>query len=211
MKFVGEVNSNKIRKDGTRYDFRRHPNLLVDDGKEYILDFLAGIKSWHAPTETGSGVVGLMTFERKGGIGTCMFNNSSTERAAGTQFIPIGSCDYPIASTLLVSPEDSYLSNEVGTRVTLTATRRDQTVEFVGTFQVPGNISSGTKIREFGLFLGATGPTNDPSFFDAQKPSAMLCRSTLWGSGVCGGTGVYSDDPLIANDDIEIRWKFGEL
>lgn len=211
MKFVGEVSSNKIRKDGTRYDFRRHPNLLVDDGKEYILDFFAGIKSWHSPSSTGSGAVGLMTFERKGAIGTCIFNNSSTERAAGTYGIATGSCAYPIASTLLVSPEDSTLSNEVGTRVTLTATRRDQTVEFVGTFQVPGNIPSGTKVREFGLFLGSSGPTGDPSFFDAQKPYSMLCRSVLWGSGYCGVTGVYADDPITANDDIELRWKFGEL
>jgi len=61
------------------------------------------------------------------------------------------------------------------------------------------------------LFLKSTGPTADPSLIETEKPSAMLCRSSLWGSGVCGVTGVYTDDPLIANDDIEIRWKFGEI
>ena len=29
--------------------------------------------------------------------------------------------------------------------------------------------------------------------------------------GTGGVTGVYLDDPLIPDEDIEIRWKFGEL
>jgi len=212
MKFKGLVTSNKIKKNGERYEHRKHPNLLVDDGKEYILDGFAGIKSWHNLGAAGSGAVGLLTFKRYGGAGTCMFNNSSSERAVGTQGIPSGQiCNYPIGSTILVSPEDSNLSNEVGSRVVLTARRVDQTVEFIGRFNVPADIPSGTEIREFGLFLKSTGPTADPSLIETEKPSAMLCRSSLWGSGVCGVTGVYTDDPLIANDDIEIRWKFGEI
>lgn len=212
FKFEGEVTSCLVRKDGTKYNHKKYPNLLVDDGKEYILDFFAGLKSWHRPNATDSGVVGLLTFERFGGIGTSMFNNASVERAQGTNGIGTGvECSYPIGSTILVSPEDSSLSNEVGSRVSLTATRRDQTVEFVGRFEVPGNIASGTEIREFGLFLQSTGPTSDPSIIEIQKKFSMLCRTTLWGSGVCVTTPIYTDSPLVANDDVEIRWKFGEL
>ena len=211
MKIIGLVSSNKVNKDGERYEWREHPNLLVDDGKEYILDFVAGIKSWHVPGAAGSGVAGLMTFVRKGAAGDSMFNNASVERRDGIKGVPEGSSDYPTSSTQLVSPEDSTLSNEVGTRITLTARRVDQTVEFTGRFNVPGDIPSGTEIREFGLFLQSTGPSADPSFIEAQKPSAMLCRVSLWGSGTVGGTGVYTDDPLVANDDVEIRWKLGEL
>jgi hypothetical protein len=213
MKFKGLVEISNVRKDGSRYNIREYPNLLVDDGKEYILDFLAGIKSWHKPAATGSGVVGLMTFERFGAVGLSMFNNSSVDRAAGRDGILTGiQCNYPIASTILVSPEDSTLSNEVGTRIQLTATRRDQTVEFVGRFEVPGNLASGTQIREFGLFLQSTGPTSDPSLIEDQKNRTMLCRTSLWGSGVCAGPiPIYTDRPLTANDDVEIRWKFGEL
>jgi len=208
----GMVESNKIRKDGTRYDFRKHRNLLVDDGKEYILDGFAGIKTWHKPQETySSGTIDLWAWKRFGGAGACMFSNASVERANGINGIPSGSCDYPILSTQLVSPEDSTLSKQVGTRIQLTKTRRDQTVEFVGRFEVPGNIPSGTQIREFGLFLKPTGPSADPSFLESAKPYTMLCRTVLWGSGVCGVTGVYRDEPLIANDDVEIRWKFGEI
>ena len=209
--FKGIVFYNKRKKCGLRYDFGKTRNLLVDDGHEYILDFFAGLKSWHSPAAAGSGAVGLLTYVRQGGLGLCMFNNASEERVAGTNGIPSGSCSYPTLSTVLVSPEDSTLSNEVGSRVALTARRVDQTVEFYGKFEVPGDLPAGSRIREFGLFLQATGPTADPSFIDAEKPSAMLCRTALWGSGVCGTTGVYIDSPLIATDDIEIRWKFGEI
>ena len=211
MEFKGLVEISNVRKDGSRYNIREYPNLLVDDGKEYILDFLAGIKSWHVPAATESGVLGLMTFKRYGAVGLSMFNNASEDRAAGRNGILTGvDCDYPIASTVLVSPEDSTLSNEVGTRIELTATRRDQTVEFVGRFEVPGNLASGTEIREFGLFLQSTGPTSDPSLIEAQKSKTMLCRTTLWGSGV-DVVPVYTDNPLTANDDVEIRWKVGEM
>ena len=213
MKFKGLVEVNKKRKNSERYDYREFPNLLVDDGKEYILDFLGGIKTWHKPQNSySSGVVDLWTWKRFAEMVICMFNNSSTERVNDINGVPSGQiCSYPISTTMLVSPEDSFLSKSVGNRIQLTVRRVDQTLEFIGTFQVPGNIPSGSEIREFGLFLRHYGPSEDPSFLETQKPFTMLCRTTLWGSGVCGGTGVYTDNPLVANDDIEIRWKFGEI
>jgi len=212
LKLKGLVEVNTIHKDGRRENIGHYPNLLVDDGKEYILDFFGGLKSWHNPSATASGTAGLMTFKRYGALGDSMFHNSSVQRAQGLKGIPTGAQeDYPIVDTQLVSPEDSFLSSEIGNRVQLTVTRRDQTLEFVGRFLVPGDIPSGTQVREFGLFLRSTGPVNDPSFSDLSKPNTMLCRTVLWGSGVVGGTGVYTDNPLTALDDIEIRWKFGEL
>lgn len=210
MILKGMVQSNQIRKNGTRYDYRKKRNLLVDDGIEYILDFLSGRKSWHIPGATASGVGGLMTFDRYAGAGLCMFNNSSEERADGINGVS-GGASYPFTTTVLVSPEDSTLSREVGSRVKVTATRRDQTVEFTALFSVPGDIPSGTRIREFGLFLQSTGPSADPSQIEAQKPYSMLCRIAQWESGSVGVTGVYADSPIVATDDIEIVWKFGEL
>lgn len=208
--FKGEVESWKVKKNGVKYDFRKHPNLLVDDGFEYILDFFAGKKSWHTPGAEASGVAGLLSFTRWGGAGICMFNNSSSEARSGKNGVSGGDF-YPTTTTVLVSPEDSFLSNEVGSRSAVVAKRRDQTVEFTARFNVPGDIPSGTEIREFGLFLQATGPIADPSQVESQKPYSMLCRVTLWDSGVVGGTGVYTDGPLVATDDVEILWKFGEL
>ena len=210
IKLKGLVRSNKIRKNGKKYDWREFPNLLVDDGIEYILDGFAGRKSWHNPSATASGVGGLLTFDRYAAPGLCMFNNSSEEARSGKNGVSGGDF-YPITSTVLVSPEDSFLSREVGSRVKVTATRVDQTVEFTALFSVPGDIPSGTEIREFGLFLQSTGPTADPSQIEAQKPYSMLCRVSQWESGVVGVTGVYLDNPIIATDDIEILWKFGEL
>lgn len=218
MKLFGLEGSVEIRKGNKLISKKKiwgeFPNLLVDDGKEYILDFFGGRKTWHNPKDPGAygtGNVGLWTQPRYGAAGTCMFNNSSVERVAGTFGVPSGSCAYPITDTILVSPEDSTLSNEVGSRIQLTVDRRDQTLEFTGRFNVPGNLPTGVNIREFGLFLGSSGPDHDPSYHEGSKPSTMLCRVSIYGSGFCGVTGVYVDDPLIPDEDIEIRWKFGEF
>lgn len=212
LKLKGLVEIRKIYKDGRKEFIGEYPNLLVDDGKEYLLDFFGGRKSWHSPAATTSGSAGLLTFTRYIGAGRCMFNNSSLARAEGLNGIPTGSeASYPIATTELVSPEDSFLSREVGNRILATVNRRDQTLEFIATFNIPGDIPSGVKLREFGIFLQPTGPANDPSFTDVSKPQSMLCRTVLWGSGTIGGSGVYFDSPINAVTDIEIRWKFGEI
>ena len=201
------------------------PNLFVDDGKELMLDYLLGIKSWWNPleqTEYGSGNVGWNT-TRYIGLGTMMFNNSSFERASGIEGIPTGEeYSYPVDSTFLVSPEDSFLSKEVGNRVAVSCTRRDQTVEITALVQVPSDIPYGTKIREFGLFLKSTGPNHDPSQHEASKPYAMICRSALYDtgwyneSGPCnkddsGAKVCYSDDYYEVIDDIHLEWEFGEI
>lgn len=209
---------------------RTSPNLYVDDGKELTLDFLFGIQSWWNPlpqASYGSGNIGWDT-SRYIGIGLCMFNNSSAERAAGLNAIPSGSeCSYPVSDTYLVSPEDSSLSREATTsRVTSVCTRRDQTVEIKGYINVPGNVPNHTMIREFGIFLGATGPLHDPSYVESSRPNSMICRSALTGTGWYSNSGgaclpcssldpgavlCYFDDPYDAIDDVQFRWIFGEL
>ena len=105
----------------------------------------------------------------------------------------------------------------------MNAKRRDQTVEFSVSFNVPGDIPSGTDIRELGIFLGITGPTKDPSNSESQKSKSILCRSTIQNSGyynAAGATGnkgdpgfklCYVDEPLHVTNDIEVQWDFGEL
>lgn len=210
---------------------RTSPNLYVDDGKELTLDFLWGLKSWWNPLDQGaytSDNIGWNT-TRWVGFGACMFNNSSAERASGMNAIPSGSnCDYPVASTWLVEPEDSFLSREfVGsTRVALSCTRRDQTVEMSAIIDVPGDIPMGSYIREFGCFLSQTGPAHDPSYHDLSKPKAMICRASLFdtgwyclsggvctpcASGTVGAILCYENDSYYATGQIQFRWVFGEL
>ncbi len=203
-------------------------NLFVDDGKELTLDFLWGIASWWNYMDTGSYTssnIGWNT-TRYMGFGTCMFSNASQERVSGMTGIPSGEeCSYPVAETLLVSPLDSFLSNEIGQRVACQITRADQTVEIMAQADVPGDIPVGTALREFGMFLKASGPATDPSYSNANKDRAMICRSTRKGTGYygigpggcasvgSGSTGAvlcYYDDPYVVNADIQIRWKFGE-
>lgn len=215
MKFNNYVEVCFVDKEGKEYGHSRHPNLVVDDGMEYILDFMCGIATWHNymnEDSYGTGMVGLWNTTRYVGVGTCAFNNASSQRAFGRNALPTGTCatGFLIEDTLLVSNEDSTLSREVGTRVQPTKTREDQTVELAAEFTVPGDIPSGTEIREYGFFLSSSGPAQDPSYHDASKPNTMLCRAVRYTTGVCGGTGIYLDDPLVANDTIRIRWKVSD-
>ena len=208
---------------------RETVNLWVDDGKELTIDFLMGLVSWWNPkdqVEYEGGDSGWDT-PRKIGFGTCMFNNSSFARASGMEGIASGNeCQYPVEDTYLVSPEDSFLSNEVGTRVTPIITRRDQTAEIKATINAPGDVPVGTDIREFGFFLKSTGPNKDPSLDENSKPYAMMMRAALYGTGYytnVGGSCVecdsgdigavfcYNDEPYTIEGDRTIRWKFGEL
>ncbi len=226
MKFEGKV---KIFERDEKGDFtkfvRESHNLWVDDSKELTLDFLWGLKSWWNPKDQEDYTGGDSGWDtpRELGLGECMFSNASFERASGINGIASGDeYDYPVAETYLVSPEDSFLSKELGSRSRITATRRDQTVEIRTTIQVPGDIDAGENIREFSMFLKTTGPTRDPSQHDASKPYTMLCRSAVFGTGYYDASGIadpsdpeaklcYFDDPYVTQDDIELLWIFGEL
>ena len=202
------------------------PNLFVDDGIELTEDFLFGLKSWWNPKDQGEYVGGDSGWDtvRYVQAGVCMFNNASPERATGGNGIPAGSeWDYPVDDTWLVSPEDSFLSRPTGSRVVLNATRRDQTVEFNVSFNVPGDIPSGTDVRELAIFLGSTGPTKDPSNSEGQKSKSIICRTSISNTGYyneAGATGnkgdpgfelCYTDQPENVTNDIEFQWEFGEL
>lgn len=200
---------------------KRSKNLFVDDGKEAALDALFGYTGGRSKADWWN------TENRYIGYGICCFDNESFERASGMNAIPSGSeCDYPVETTMLVSPEDSFLSREIGQRTGVTPTRRDQTVELSAVINVPGDIPVGTQVREFGIFAATRGPFNDPSNFDSQKPRVMICRTTQVGtgyfcssgascvpcaSGASGAMLCYTDDPWIATGDRKLYWKFGEI
>lgn len=225
MNFKGKVRIYEKDEKGEYTKFiREYSNLWVDDSKELTLDFLWGRKSWWNPLDQEAYVGGDSGWNtvRYLGLGECMFSNASFERASGIDGVASGDeYDYPVVDTYLVSPEDSFLSNEIGNRSVLSITRRDQTVEISTIINVPGDIDVGESIREFAMFLKASGPTRDPSLHDASKPYTMLCRSAVFGTGyydaggpaIKGDPGVelcYYDDPYITQDDIELLWIFGE-
>ena len=203
-----------------------YPNLFVDDGIEATLDYLFGLKSWWNPKDQGDYVGGDSGWNtvRKARAGVCMFNNASPERATGLNGISPGDeYDYPVDDTWLVSPEDSFLSRPTGSSITPVITRRDQTVEFTISFNVPGDIPSGTPVREIAIFFDTDGPTKDPSHSDSNKSKAMVARSVYGNTGYyneAGATGsqgdpgfklCYTDAPLNVTNDIEIQYEFGEL
>jgi len=202
------------------------PNLFLDDGIELTEDFLFGLKSWWNPKDQGNYVGGDSGWDtvRYVQAGISMFNNASPERATGIDGIVVGTeYDYPVDDTWLVSPEDSFCSRPIGSRVALNAKRRDQTVEFTVSFNVPGDIPADTDVRELAIFLASSGPTKDPSNSDDSKSKTILCRSIYANTGYyneAGQTGqqgqsgfklCYTDSPLNVTTDIEIQWEFGEL
>ena len=224
----GRVRIRQKQKNGKFGKWTKwNNNLFLDDGKELTLDFLFGRNSWWNPKTEPSDYVGGdsgWNTNRYVGVGICMFNNKSLERASGFEGIPSGSeYDYKISDHLLVNPEDSYLSNPVGSRILLDAIRRDQVIEFTAHFDAPGDIPTGTQIRELGIFLSSSGPTHDPSYHNGSKPNTILCRSVVYGTGfynASGATGAagnpgfvacYKDDPFVVVDDIELQWEFGDL
>jgi len=230
LDFRGEIEIYESEEDYELGNYvRKVKNLYLDDGKELTLDFLLGLKSWWNPLdqEDYTSINTRWDTKRYMGFGTCMFSNSSFARASGIEGIGSGTeCQFKVEDTWLVEPEDSYLSKEVGSRVLIQATRRDQTVEMKVNVQVPGDLPVGTMLREFLISLQNSGPTRDPSLVDDQKPFSAVCRSALAGtgwfsrdSGVClpcgstdpGATLCYYDDPYEVNTDIILRYKFGEL
>lgn len=225
MNFKGKVRIYEKDESGDYTKFvRESRNLWIDDCKELTLDFLWGIKSWWNPMDQGDYETGDSGWDTKRyiGIGEMMFANASFERASGIKGIASGDeYNYPVIDTYLVSPEDSFLSKEIGTRSEIDATRRDQTVEISTIVTVPGDVGVGESIREFGMFLQATGPTKDPSQNDSTKPSSMMCRSALFGTGYYNESGpclpdatgaklCYYDDPYVTADNIQLLWIFGE-
>ena len=226
MSFKGKVKVFERDENGDFTKFvRESRNLWVDDSKELTLDYLWGLTSWWNPLDQEAYVGGDSGWDttRDLGLGECMFSNASFQRASGVYGIPSGDeYEYPVVETYLVSPEDSFISNEISTRKILNVTRRDQTVEIRAVVNVPGDIDVGESIREFAMFLKASGPTRDPSQHDPSKPYTMLCRSAVFGTGYYDASGIadpsdlgaklcYLDDPYITQDDIELLWIFGEL
>ena len=223
----GRQRRRQKNKDGKWEEWSKwYPNLFVDDGIELTNDFLFGLKSWWNPKDQGDytgGDSGWNTI-RYVQPGVCMFNNASVERAEGKNGITPGTeYNYPVDDTWLVSPEDSFISRATGQRVVLNAKRRDQTVEFSIKFNVPGDIPSGTPVRELAVFMASSGPTKDPSNSEPQKSKSIICRSVYANTGYYnagGATGnkgdpgfklCYTDEPLNVTTDIEIQWDFGEL
>lgn len=230
LDFKGEIEIYESEEDYQLGNYvRKVRNLYLDDGKELTLDFLFGLKSWWNPMDAEDYTTSNIGWDtsRYMGFGTCMFSNSSFARASGMVGIGSGTeLQFQVGDTWLVEPEDSYLSNEVGSRVLITSTRRDQTVEMRVNLQVPGDLPVGTSLREFLVTLQSTGPTRDPSLVDAQKPFSAICRSAIAGTGwyrdvggvstTCGSTDpgatlCYFDEPYVVNADIILRWKFGEM
>lgn len=215
----GRITILEKNEDGEYKEEKQFHNLMVDDGLELILDFLVGRKSWWNPKakeEYSGGDSGWDT-TRYMAAGECMFNNSSEERADGQNGIPTGTeSDYPVSDYLLVSPEDSTLSREVGTRTVAEFGRNDQKAEVTAEFESPGDIPTGTKIREYGLFLGSSGPEHDPSVHDDSKPEAMFARGVRYGTGEYGTGGsstwnCYEDDAYTVTADFKVQWEIGEF
>lgn len=156
----------KLYNPARIYNVNSGPNMIVETGKDFMLDEIFDNGKWNS----GSGILGIAT-------------GDSTDTNAGVVG-PDATTDITIAGAVWngVSEDDWRLSSEIARSAILNVTRSDQAILAVAQF-VDGQLPSDpTYIREVGLFLHATtAPTANPQDDDSQKPYAMVGRRVYYG------------------------------
>jgi hypothetical protein len=161
--YVLDTDSGRILNDT---GFR--PNMLVETGKEFILNEIFNVDKWNSGDGIQSAALGGSTNTNAGVVGP----------TAGLDILKAG------AAWGGVVEDDWRLSDEFARSVIISATRTDQYIVAIAQFvdgQLPF-VSGVCKIREAGLFLHpSTAPIQDPQADPAQKPYAMVARRVYFG------------------------------
>lgn len=149
------------------YDTGFKPNMIVESGKEFILDEIFDNSKWNS----GNGI-------------QAMALGDSTDTNTGIQG-PNDGRDITISGAAWngVSEEDYKLSSEIARSSILSVTRTDQSIVAIAQF-VDGQFSASSpvEIREAGIFLHeTTAPSADPDKVPSQKPYAMIARRVYYG------------------------------
>jgi len=184
MKLKGTVELYQVdRKTGKIYNMNKGPNIVVETGKEFMLDESLDNEKWNS----GSGVTAMALGDSTDTNDTVLGPNIGRE-------VDI---DGPWQGA---SEDDWRLSNEFArSSIIKNATSRiDQRIDIFAQFvdaQFSGYGSgSFAPIREVGLFLHPTiAPEQNPQEYPAYKPYAMVGRRLYFGVNI--STGKYVDAP----------------
>ena len=141
-------------------------NLIVETGKEFILDEIFDNGKWNSGIGIQSMAVGDSTDTNAGVLGP----------NAGRDVVIGGAWNG-------VSEDDWRLSSETARSIIISVARVDQSIVAIAQF-LDGQFSepSPIKIREVGIFLHETDqPVANPQDNPAEKPKAMVARRVYFG------------------------------
>lgn len=184
MKLKGTVELYQIDSNtGRIYNRNVGENLIVETGKEFMLDEILDNDKWNS----GSGVMSIAV-------------GSSTDTNDGVLGPNVGR-DVDVGGPWVgVSEDDWKLSAEFARSIIIpnATSRVDQRIDIFAQFvdaQFSGYESgSFVPIREVGIFLHPTDePENNPQDYPQEKPKAMVGRRLYYGHNIIAGK--YVDAP----------------
>ena len=234
---VGKFEIYETLPDGNEIKIGEQYNRILDGGRQYALDMIFGIESWHSGvagfdgTQVASGVwdniraiaVGVVADDNYGWANGLTWLNAGSGIKADS--VPTGSDYYMHFPNL----NDTYMSSaasgdnanfNVGTGLFYKTADRTiriaNQVTIEATFAVtsdPGSanvntILEGTELREMGISI-SNNPTGliDPITTRIERPHVLLNRSVR--TLVSGG--YIQDNPIVVGTNpITIRYTFGE-
>jgi len=175
-------------------------NMVVETGKEFMLDEIFNNNKWNS----GSGILGAA-------VGT---STNTNDGIVG----PSAGVDINVGDWFGVSEDDWHLTAEMARSSISSKSRVDQTTTAVAIFADVQLVFDGNnicKLRECGIFLHATTePTNNPQVDPTQKPYAMVARRVYYGTDDPVTPTKYVDRPFYKYKDgnpllFEYRLTFG--
>lgn len=184
MQIKGSIKIYKIDlKTGREYNVDKGHNILVETGKEFILDEIFNNSKWNSALGIRAIAIG----------DSCNSQNGQIQGPApGVDVLKGGNWNGP-------SEDDFILSSEMARATITQVDRSKQTLRAYAQFSsaemsafTTGSIA---RIREAGLFLHpTTPPAGDPQDNADYKPYAMVARKCYYGTQ----GNYYVDRPYLA-------------
>jgi hypothetical protein len=190
-------------KDGITGDTGWEKNMVVETGKEFILDEIFNNGKWNA----GFGILGAALGTSTNTIGGIVGPSFGAPVNVGDWF-GVDEDDWKLFAEMARSALDSKSRTDQAT--TCVAIFLDAQLTFVGA--PPTGIC---KIRECGIFLhAATAPTQNPQVDPTKKPYAMVARRVYYGTDDPVTPTQYVDRPFYKLNDgnpllFEYKLTFG--
>lgn len=201
MKLVGEMRlvvvdkktgrplPQQVIKNGILGDTGWEKNMVVETGKEFVLDEVFNSGKWNSAAGISGGALGVSTNTNSGVVGP-------------TEGVPVAVG----GAWNGVSEDDWRLSAEMtNARAAIASKARvDQSMEVVIPFTDADLVFDAgvCKIRECGLFLNATTPPSaNPQDVPSQKPYAMFARRVYFGTDDPVTPTQYVDRPFYKIED----------
>jgi len=184
MKLKGTVELYQIdRKTGQIYNRNVGPNMIVETGKEFMLDEALDNDKWNSGSGVSAIALGISTDTNDGVLGP----NVGREVDVSGPWQGVSEDDWRLTSEIARSSIIKNATSSIDQRIDIFA-------QFVDAQFSGYESGSFAPIREVGLFLHpTTPPAQNPQDYPANKPYAMVGRRLYYGKNVV--TGKFVDAP----------------